>query len=353
MNDNSEAKKSVEAKVIEQIYNSENSQVGTLGNPVKVIITSGKHKGEILTANNLINNSLKEHTNVTKGNEVLLSIEENDDGSIKSATIYDFIRYKLIALVVFIFILLLSIIGGIKGIKSLLTLLLTGIAIKKIIIPIIIKGIDPIIPTILICIILIIINFILVSGINKKTLGAILGTTFGISISGILFLCIGAFLRITGINEEDAQILSSVIMGQSVNFRGIFFIGVLLSTLGAIMDIGITISSTMCELENNNPNISKKDLIKSGMNVGKDIMGTMLNTLILAYTGGALILLLVLSTYNMSFIEIINQDIVASEDLKALVEGTGIILTIPATVLIMAQFKNVVKVKKLFLKNID
>lgn len=117
----------------------------------------------------------------------------------------------------------------------------------------------------------------------------------------------------------------------------------MLGALGAIMDIGITISSTLYELKKGNPNISEKELIKSGMNVGKDIMGTMSNTLILAYLGSAMIMLIIFASDGMSFIEIINQDIVSSEILKALIGGTGIVLTIPITVLINTKLVNLKK----------
>lgn len=336
--------KSVEAKVIELIPNTDSTEKNTINNKVKIEITSGRHKGQILTVDNLIDTAAKDKNaidsfNVHKGNKVLLYIEEDDKGNIKNSYVYDFVRYKNLALIASVFIFLLIIIGGKKGLKSLLSLLFTGIAITKVLIPIILKGINPVIPTILICITLLIINFLIVSGFNKKSVGAILGTTIGLSISGGFFLISGNILRITGISGEDAQTLTSIVVGPNINFKGIFFTCVMLGALGAIMDVGITISSTMYEMKSNNPNISEKELFKSGMNVGKDIMGTMSNTLILAYAGSAMILLLILSSYDMTFLEILNQNIVASEILKALIGSIGIILTIPATAFIMAKLK--------------
>ena len=280
-----------------------------------------------------------DNLNVHKGNKVFVGIEEDVNGNITNAYITDFVRYKGLALIALIFCFLIIVIGGKKGAKSLLTLFLTGISIIKILIPLILKGVDPVFPTLLICSVLLVINFLIVCGFNKKSIGAILGTTLGLTTSGILFLITGNILRITGINVEDAQSLTEILAGHNVNLKGIFFVCVMLGTLGAIMDIGITISSTMYEIEKNNPRISERELFRSGMNVGKDIMGTMSNTLILAYAGSAMILLLILSSYNMTFIEIVNQDIVASEILKALIGSIGIILTIPSTVFIMTKLK--------------
>jgi uncharacterized membrane protein len=333
-----------EVKVIDLIPNSNNTEENNISNKVKVKIISGKHKGEVLIVDNLINdkdndrNSIESY-NVHKGDELFLEFEEDNSGKIINPYIYDFVRYKYLAVVAFIFIALLIVIGGKKGIKSLLTLLLTVFAIIKVLIPIILKGVNPELPTIFICIILLTINFLIVSGFNKKSLGAILGTTLGLSTSGILLFISGNMLRVTGINDEDAQTLTAIGMGNTINFKGIFFTCVMLGCLGAIMDIGITISSAMYEMKRNNPSISDKELIRSGMNVGKDIMGTMSNTLILAYTGSSMILLLILISNNMSFIEIINQDIVTSEVLKALIGGISIILTIPCTVFISAKLK--------------
>ncbi len=337
---------SAEAKVIGLVPNSDGNN--KISNKVKVEITTGKHKGQILEVDNLIGEATTdknqiEDYNVEKGNEVILDFEEDSNGNIKDASISDFVRYKNLAIIVVIFIMLQIIIGGKKGIMSLITLALTIIFVAKIIIPLILSGNGFVIPTIIICILILVINFLLVSGFSKKTLGAILGTSLGMVISVILFYISGHILRVTGMGYTDIQDLTVAMMGKSIDFRGIFFACVMLGSLGALMDIGITISSTMYEMKTNNPNISEKELIKSGMNVGKDIMGTMSNTLILAYLGGAMILLLVYASDNMSFIDIVNQDVVASEILKALIGGIGIILTIPITVLIMTKLNNIHK----------
>ncbi|WP_234124271.1 YibE/F family protein [Clostridium hydrogenum] len=338
--------KSAEAKVIGLIPNKSGS--GKVSNKVKVKITAGKYKGQIVTVDNLIDNTDTnkndlEYYNVKKNDEVILHYDVDKGGNITNVYINDFIRYKNLITIVGIFIMLQIIIGGRKGVVSLFTLILTIIFVVKIIMPLILKGNNPVIPTIIICIMILVMNFLLISGFTKKSLGAILGTSLGMIISGILFYISGSILRVTGMSYEDSQTLSEVLMGKTVDIRGIFFCCIMLGALGAIMDIGITISSTMYEIKKGNPNISEKELIKSGMNVGKDIMGTMSNTLILAYLGSAMIMLIIFASDGMSFIEIINQDIVSSEILKALIGGIGIVLTIPITVLINTKLVNLKK----------
>lgn len=336
--------KSAEAKVIGLIPNKSGSN--EVSNKVKVKIIAGKYKGQIVTVNNLIDNTDTnkndiEYYNSKKNDEVILHYEVNKKGNIANAYISDFIRYKNIIVIAGIFIMLQVLIGGRKGLISLFTLILTMALVITILMPLILKGNSPVLPTIVICIITLVMNFILISGFNQKSLGAICGTSLGMILSGILFYISGSVLKVTGMSYEDNQTLSEVLMGKTVDIKGIFFCCVMLGVLGAIMDIGITISSTMYEIKKSNPNVSQKELIKSGMNVGKDIMGTMSNTLILAYWGSAMIMLIIFASDGMSFIEIINQDIVSSEILKALIGGIGIVLTIPITVFITAKLDKV------------
>lgn len=339
------SQQSVEARVIEMLPNKDDgNDSNNISNRVKVEITSGKHKSEILTVDNLVDDKVKDSNvlevfNVKNGNEVMLYIEENNDGSISSAYIYDFVRYKYVTILAIIFIILFIIIGGKKGFKSLITLFLTGVAIVKIIIPIIMKGLDPVIPTILVCIALLIINLLIVSGLNKKTFAAIIGTASGLLSSVFIILIVGNVMRFTGVSSDDVQALTYIPMEHAFNFKGLFFAAILLGTLGAAIDIGISISSAMYEVEINNSNITKKQLIKSGMNVGRDILGAMANTLMLAYASEAIVTIVILLSYKMSFMEIINQDVIASEIFKALAGSIGLIFTIPATVFTMAYLK--------------
>lgn len=173
-------------------------------------------------------------------------------------------------------------------------------------------------------------------GKNRKTLSAIIGTSIGLLIAGVLSAIVTYQINLKGLGDEEMQMLIYMTKNINFSFSGLFLSGILLGALGAVMDVSISIVSAICEIINVNPNMSIMELFKSGMNVGKDIMGSMANTLILAYAGSSMYTLLLTSSYGMSFTSIMNQDVMASEILKALAGSIGIVLTIPVTALAAA-----------------
>ncbi len=332
--------KPIKGKVI-KILSEEVKENQGLGNNtkmtfqnIKVEIKSGRHKGENIIVENIIDETFAYNIIVEQGDRVLLHLEEDEDGSIIAGYISDIERDRYLMYLTVSFILLLIIIGGLKGLKSVITLTITAFAVVKILIPMILKGYNPIILSILICIGIIVITLFIVSGINKKTISSIIGTSGGVLVAGIITLIVGSASNLTGLGNEEAQMLMFIPQGTDFDFRGILFAGIIIGALGAVMDVSMSISSAMSEVESVNPSISTKDLIKSGMNVGKDIMGTMSNTLILAYTGGAIQLMILFLAYDISFVEIINRDMIASEVLRALAGSIGLILSIPLTAIV-------------------
>lgn len=301
---------------------------------IRVLITSGKHKGEEITVENIIDDRFAYNINVSEGDHVLLHLEQNAQGDIEQGYISEIARDRFLVYLSLIFVLLLILVGGMKGLKSIITLIITGIAVLKILLPLILAGYSPVLVSVLVSIGVIAITLIIIGGIKRKTLSAIIGTSSGVIVAGILTLIIGSMAKLTGLGTEEAQMLMFIPQGIDFDFRGILFSGIILGALGAVMDVSMSIASSMHEIHMLNPNISKKDLIKAGMNVGKDIMGTMSNTLILAYTGGSLQLMLLFLAYDIPLIEIINRDMIASEVVRALAGSIGLICTIPLTALV-------------------
>jgi len=299
---------------------------------MKVRITEGPHRNEVIQAVHQLN-SFNPAYNVTikKGDGVLLYLEEDEGGNIANAYVFEILREKFLLYIGIIFIILLILIGRKKGLKAIISLALTCAAVVKILLPSILKGYNPVLVTIGVCIAVIALTLLIISGFNKKTLCAVIGTSGGLMIAGIIALVIGSMARLTGLGNDEAQMLMYIPQDINFDFRGLLFAGILIGALGAVMDVGMSISSSMYEIELANPKISKKDLMKAGMNVGKDIMGTMSNTLILAYAGGSLQFMLLLMSYNIPFAEIVNTDFMASEVLRALAGSIGLIFTIPIT----------------------
>lgn len=301
---------------------------------IKVEITSGMHKGKVIEVQNLIDEMYAYNIYVDKGEKVLLYIENDSEGSILEAAISDVVRDTYLYYLTGIFILFLIIIGGKQGVKSVITLTLTGIGILKILLPLTLKGYSPILLSILICLGVIVITLIIISGISRKTLSAIIGTSGGVLVAGIITLIIGSLAKLTGLANEEAQMLRYIPQAIDFDFKGILFAGIILGALGAVMDVSMSIASSMNEINIANPTIKSKELFKAGMNVGRDIMGTMSNTLILAYAGGFIHLMLLFLAYDIPFIYIINTDQVASEVVRALAGSIGLIFAIPITALV-------------------
>ena len=195
-------------------------------------------------------------------------------------------RYVVAMLVLYAGAIIL--IGGLKGIRALIGLIITISAVFGIMVPLIFKGYPPLDVTILTCIGIIIITFLIVSGFSKKTLAASLGTAGGIIVAGIFATIFGNLMKLTGACDHSMQ-LSMLENGDRFNFENIMISGVIVGALGACMDVGMSIASALHELSIEGKGMTVRRLIKSGFNIGKDVMGTMTNTLILAYVGSSLL----------------------------------------------------------------
>lgn len=189
-----------------------------------------------------------------------------------------------------------------------------------------------------------VITIFLVGGINSKGVSAILGTIAGVVIAGIISYIVGTKAHLTGLSAEEATMLIYIPQGIQFDFKNLLFSGIILGSLGAVMDVGMSISSSVEEIYRANSALSIKELFQSGMNVGRDIMGTMINTLILAYTGTSIPMLLLFMAYETSMTKIVNLDIIATEVVRSLSGSIGLIFTIPITALISS-----ILIKKQFL----
>lgn len=300
---------------------------------VKLKINSGKYKGEIVDIENHLSDNEAYNFYVQKGDKVVVMIEELQDGNYE-VYIADYQRSNYIIYLAILFAVLIIAIGKLKGLKAIISLVLTMGAVFYILLPQILKGADPIPISILISIIVTIITIFLVSGVNTKSIAAIAGTSAGVIIAGVISYYVGLKIHLTGLSAEEATMLMYIPQGIEFDFKNLLFAGIILGSLGAVMDVGMSISSSIEEIHNANNNLSRKELFRSGMNVGKDVMGTMTNTLILAYTGSSIPLLLLFMAYETSLVEIMNLDVIATEVVRSLSGSIGLVLTIPITAFI-------------------
>ncbi len=328
----------VRGKVVEIIADMDSEDLGAdPSSPVqgrqvvKVKVLEGEYKNkEYIVENNL---GGAEHFNirVEKDDSILLMLDET--GDTLRVNISSFARDKYIMYTVLLFAILLVVVGRIKGLKAVITLTATILLIWKYMLPSILKGNNPITASVITSIIITVFTLTFIAGFNKKSYSAILGTIAGVTLAAIIAFLVGNLAKLTGLSSEEAVMLMYLPGGIEFDFKGLLFAGIIIGTLGAVMDVSISIASSMDEVKKVNNEISKISLIKSGMNVGKDIMGTMTNTLILAYTGASIPILLIFLSYNTSMVEIINLDIIATEIIRAITGSIGIVLTIPFTAL--------------------
>ena len=187
-------------------------------------------------------------------------------------------------------------------------------------------------------IIIIVGTFILIGDkIDKKIMTAAIGTFGGVLSAGIIAAIFNNLAKLTGAGEDAIQ-LSINMTTITFNFRDLLFAGIIVSALGACMDVGMSIASSLDEIKMKNPDITWQELWKSGMNIGRDVIGTMTNTLILAYVGGSLTLILLFMASNMSLLEILNKETIAEQVISALSGSMGVVFTVPITAIVYAVF---------------
>ncbi|WP_414839174.1 YibE/F family protein [Carnobacterium sp. TMP28] len=241
----------------------------------------------------------------------------------------------LVYLTIILF-LLMKLIGGEKGTRSFTALFLNAGVLFLTVFFMTVQAINPILITLLASIIISCINLFYINHINLKSI-----TAFFATIVTLLFLIVLIFMivnrsMIQGFGIEEIEELTSFTLYVGVNFTTLAICTIIMGAIGAITDTAISISSAMSEIYLRNPLLDRPNLFKSGMNIGKDILGTTTNTLFFAFTGGYLALILWFKDLAYSFGEVINSKVFSSEIISILCIGTGAILVIPITVWLSA-----------------
>ena len=294
-------------------------------------VTEGQYKDNTYEIKNNI--SRLYNYKVEEGTKVVLILYKQNNGNM-IWDVYGYDRSSMIYVLAGIFIIVVIIIGGVKGIKSLVSLMFTLVTVIFLMLPLMFRGLEPMLAAILSAILSIIVTLSLVSGINKKTVTAIIGTISGVVISGIIAYIFGELTHSSGMTMNDTESLIYIAEGTNLKVKGIMFAGILIASLGAVMDVAMSISSSLFEIYEVNKNIKQIDLFKSSMNIGKDIIGTMTNTLILAFAGGSITTLILIFAANMPYNKFINLEVLAIEIIQGLAGSIGIVLSVPITAIV-------------------
>jgi uncharacterized membrane protein len=305
----------------EQLYKQE----------IQAIIMNGRHKEEKIFLQNITSYSKAYDISYKVDDEIFVSIIfDTATKKVLSSKILNFKRDKYIVYIIMLFILLILFIGGLKGIRSLASVII-NIIIVTFLIEFYLKGFNLIYASIIASMIFIIISISLVSGINKKTVSAVIGTMAGTLFAMLTTVVVIWLTQSKGMHYEGME--SNI----TLDYEQIFLVEVMIGTLGGIMDIAISISSAIKELYDRNPNIERKVLLKSGMEIGKDIMGTMANTLVFAYISGSIPMILLWLKNGYSTFNVIKFNI-SLEIMRALIGSIGIVISIPITLHIAVIF---------------
>jgi len=292
---------------------------------VKVKILNGKFKGKVVEIENQLTSNPAYDIKVKPGSRVILDIEKQ--GNTLDINISDKDRVPALLILSGLFASLLLIIGGMKGLKSLISLLVTSLLVLFILVPAILNKF-PIIPvTVAVAFVSTLFSMFLIGGFNLKSVAACIGTIGGVTCAGLFSFLIIKIAPLSGLHDQESIMLWS--SRPDINFTGLLASAMIIGALGAIMDVGISIASSVAEVKCIDNSLTVKQLITSGLNVGKDIMGAMSNTLILAYIGSFLPLILLAA--DAPLVKLINLNSIATEITSAIAGSIGIILSVPIT----------------------
>ena len=276
------------------------------------------------------------NVDVEKGDQIIVRIMTDEDGNYY-ASLFNYDRGIVLGVFVLIFFILLAVLGGKKGLGALLGLLFTLASIWFVLIPCLIRGIPAIAATVGIVAVTAAGALVLLNGLSQKTLCSVLGCVIGVVVAGGIAALVGNITPMNGFNMPEAENLLLYGADKGMKISGLLVCGVLISALGAVMDVALGIASSIWELHEQNPSLPGRDLFRSGMHIGRDAMGTMANTLILAFAGSSLNMLILVQTYNIPFIQLINTDYICIEIIQSVAGALGILLTVPIVAFISAR----------------
>lgn len=329
------------ARVIEILYEGENPDVfdPSVVNQyqvVKIKILDGEDEGDQIIVRHGEQTKLMENQKVKVGEEVVVTRIQKADGDIEYQII-DKYRLNGMLMMGLFFLVLVLLMSGWKGFGSFFGMLASLLVIVKYIVPQILAGQDPLRISIIGCLVILLVSIYLAHGFSKQTTIAVISTFITLVLAGVLSVVFVNVLHLSGFGNEDAYSLQ---FGQTanINFRGLLLGGMIIGFLGVLDDVTTGISATVFELHKNNPKIKLPELVGSALNVGREHISSLVNTLVLAYAGASLpiFLFIVLNPQNYPLWFIVNSEMIAEEITRTLVGSMGLLFAVPITTLMAA-----------------
>ena len=315
-------------EILQDNLDSSGTRVGE--QKVRVKMLTGVRKGEELDVTS--SSGYLFGAACTVGMKVI--VMQSVAGETTIASVYSQDREWVIYIFALLYLLALCIIGGKQGIKGCLGLVFTFFCVIFVYLPLVYLGYSPFWSAVFICFLTTLVTMYLIGGPTKKTCAATLGTLAGVVLAGISAWCFSKASGISGYNVSDIETLMTLWNTNRIQVGGLLFSGLLISCLGAVMDVAMSISSAIDEIYKQNSSLTRKELFKAGMRVGRDMMGTDSNTLILAFAGSSVSTLLLDYAYDLPYQQIINSNNIGIAIMQGLAGSFGIVLSVPLTVLI-------------------
>lgn len=302
---------------------------------VRIEMKSGTLKGQEIEVVNTLSTT---HNIPLKAGESVIIKVDAPEGVEPFYSVYNYDRAGGMALITVIFLLFLVLIGKGKGIRSALGIFFTIFFLVAGMLPMLYHGYSPVLCCFLAILVTAFVCLSLLTGISKKTLVNLVSVLLGTALVSLFYTLFTSILKLSGYNFDEAEELLLISQNTGMNISDLLFVGVMISSLGAVMDMVMSISSPLFEMKQMKPEVSFKELVDSGFSMGKDMSGTMSQTLILAFVGSALTEMLVLMSYGVSIDQFLSSNYMSIEFLHGIIGGMTVIVSIPITVLISSWF---------------
>lgn len=326
--------------VIEQVESStvawDDSVDRNLGTQKLLVrITSGEHAGQTVE----ITNDLAATHNVeaSEGMAVVVKVDAPEGSVEPFYSVFNYDRTVPIAAILGLFAILMVAVGGKKGVKSLIGLVFSLFTIMAFLLPAIYHGASPIAMGCVTALVITVLNMVLLNGPSRKTAAAIVSTMSGVLAAVVLYLVFSSVMRLSGYNLDQAEELLAVHSATGLNVGEIMFVGVVISALGAVMDMCMSVATSLFEMARLHAGMDERQVVRSGLTIGRDMIGTMCMTLILAFAGTAIASLLVMVAFGAQVDTLLASDFVATELLQSLIGGMAVVLSVPITAVVSAH----------------
>lgn len=318
--------KGVVTEILQDNIQPDGSRVGE--QVVRVLMKSGELKGQEIETTS--SSGFLFGAPCTVGMKVVVMQSLSGDTVVSSVYAQDR-EFQILAFAA-LYLLALCLIGGWQGAKGALGLIFTFGCILWVYLPLVYRGWSPFWSAVLVCAVTAVVTLWLVGGPTRKTLVATAGTVAGVVMAGVAASLFSIATGITGWNVSDIESLMTLWSTADIQVGGLLFSGLLISSLGATMDVAMSIASSMAEVQAQTPDISRRALFQAGMRVGRDMMGTDSNTLILAFAGGSVSMLVLDYAYDLPWLQIINSNNIGIAVMQGLAGSFGVVLSVPVTV---------------------